>query len=192
MNKIDSTLLFLLAYFSLFALNACRETPLSPHRLKFAKNHFVFKVLEKPASPLVGKLQLNSESLLSLSDLAVTMHATRDSYSEKLFAIDAKTLEIRATQSLDASLTSAHYFRVSIRAKTETLASCTLAIRVVSGNLNTPPRFSMSAYEAQVFENNAPDTLLIRVEATDDDLGENARLTYQLRTNQVGNVEQND
>ena len=171
-----------------------RSLDASSTRIKFLKNAFVFKALEKQANTLVGKLALSNENFLAqhAQSLVVTMKATRDSESDRAFSIDAKTLEIRAIRALDASV---HYFRASLRQKDalfdEPLASCSLVIHVVDPELNTPPKFTLATYEAQVFENNAPDTLLIRVEAIDDDYGENSRITYHL-TNKNLNLQSDD
>ena len=88
--------------------------------LKFTKNLYTFKALEKQKSTsvLVGKLQLNNENLLAFNNLFISMKATRDSLSDSLFQIDAKTLEIYTKQILDTSrVSNVHYFRVFIRQK---------------------------------------------------------------------------
>ena len=165
--------------------------------LKFTKNIYTFKALEKQLTGrvLVGKLLINNENLLTFNNLIVSMKATRDISSENLFQIDTKTLEIYTKQILDTSrMSDVHYFRVFIRQKHEhsQLTSCSIIVNVVNGEVNTPPKFKFNSYEAQVFENNAPDTLLIRVEAYDEDYGENARITYHLAASKFFNENSDD
>ena len=56
-------------------------------------------------------------------------------------------------------------------------SSATVHVRVVDVN-DSPPRFSESRYSAVVPENSDPGTLVLRVEATDPDLGESGRVRF--------------
>ena len=56
-------------------------------------------------------------------------------------------------------------------------SSAMVHVRVVDVN-DSPPRFSESRYSAVVPENSDPGTLVLRVEATDPDLGESGRVRF--------------
>ena len=56
-------------------------------------------------------------------------------------------------------------------------SSTMVHVRVVDVN-DSPPRFSESRYSAVVPENSDPGTLVLRVEATDPDLGESGRVRF--------------
>ncbi|XP_012936604.1 protocadherin alpha-6 [Aplysia californica] len=55
----------------------------------------------------------------------------------------------------------------------------TFLVKVKDENDNAP-YFSKAVYEITMPENNRPGQILLRVDAKDDDVGENARLTYNL------------
>jgi hypothetical protein len=86
-------LLLLLQLIQLYNCSLLVPSSQNLHILKFTKNIFTFKALEKQASAsvLVGKLQINNEHLLIHNNLVVTMKATRDLTSENLFQIDSKS-----------------------------------------------------------------------------------------------------
>jgi hypothetical protein len=153
-------------------------------KLKFTRNQFIFKTQWSVNEPLfsIGKLTLNKE--LDNFNLNISMKATRDIISQDLFHLDNKTLEIYINQYQTAkNIYGIHYFRVFIYDlfTKNLLTSCSVRVQVLDNNqINRAPVFENQIYEAQIVENNAPNTLILRVEAQDNDLGENGHLTYHL------------
>ena len=153
------------------------------YKIKFSKNLFNFKLLEKqPIDTFVGRITFNDIDRKYFEQFNTTLVATRDIRSNQMFSFDKQTFELKTRQVLDSKSIGTHYLRLYLHDKlnkSSTIASCSIVITVVDSN-NNPPIFKLNKYEAQVFENNAPDTLVIKVEAIDPDYGENGHLTYHL------------
>ncbi len=160
------------------------------NKLKFSKNLFKFKLLEKqPIDTIVGRITFADIDRNFLEQLNTTLVATRDMRSNQMFSFDKQTYEIKTRQVLDSKSIGTHYLRLYVHDKlnrSSIISFCSIVITVVDSN-NNPPIFKLNKYEAQVFENNAPDTLVIKVEAIDQDYGENGHLTYHLISNNDDN-----
>ena len=101
-------------------------------------------------------------------------------------------LNLRTTRALEASAQSRYYLRAYATTTTNVNTStssgesssgntiwCSIVVRVVDG-VNRAPVFTRSLYHALMYEVNAPDVAIVRVQALDGDAGANARITYHL------------
>uniref|UniRef100_A0A915PHT5 Cadherin domain-containing protein n=1 Tax=Setaria digitata TaxID=48799 RepID=A0A915PHT5_9BILA len=59
---------------------------------------------------------------------------------------------------------------------------CVVYVNVLDANDN-PPTFRQSRYDVQLNESVQPDVVVLRVEATDADVGDNGRITYRFASN---------
>ena len=159
-------------------------------KIKFSRNQFNFKCQYPNDSDQIGKLTLNliDQDLFTNSNYNITFKATRDFKSQDLFYLDQQRLEIKLNSASKwlQNIYQPHFFRVYINDLTQNknlLTSCSVKIDCMNSNqTNKAPQFETQIYEAQIVENNAPDTLVTRVEANDDDFGENGHLTYHFVT----------
>jgi hypothetical protein len=144
--------------------------------VKFERNVYHYKIEERaPIESLVGRVSLVESvndmynKLRSSNELNVTLRATRDTRSAAAFALDPTTLEIHTKQILNISqLGARHYFQLLLHDNGRLLAKCSLIVDIIDtqGDSSTSSlSFTQSVYEAQIFENNAPDTLVLRVKA---------------------------
>jgi hypothetical protein len=157
--------------------------------IRFQRNIFNFKVLSNQSiGTHVGLIQFNTNNDIDFSSLNLSFVATRNSNSSSMFSFDPKSFEITTKQILNRQYGTKHYFRLfifhnnfySLNQMNQTpITYCSIVINVLDEN-NNPPRFTMNVYQAQVFENNAPETFVVQVEAVDNDYGENAHITYQI------------
>lgn len=166
--------------------------------IKFGHSVYEFKALGKQeANILLGRLDLvrvangvdSSRVMLlnsdGLNDLDVVLNSTvPGANTESSIRFDPKTLELRTNGGVfQRSTTGRLHLRASLRQSYrsgEPLDTCLIVIRIVDA-VNRPPKFRRAFYEVQVYENNAPDTFVLRVEATDElDWAANAQVTYHL------------
>jgi len=167
-----------------------RSTNVYTNKLKFLRNQFNFKYQwPNENSITVGKILLNQ--IDQLDTVRFSLKATRDPKSQDLVFFDSKSFEIRFNQSFVKWLNiyESHYFKLfAYDSNRNILTSCSLRIDISGSNqTNRPPVFETEIYEAQIVENNAPDTLVTRVDARDDDLGENGHLTYHFAASDESN-----
>ena len=161
-----------------------------PFRVKFAQNVFNYKILDSQLTKyaVVGKLGLHMsdklQAFLNSNVLNLTMKATRNPQSNRLFKINTRTLEVQYVNTVEhyrPLAIGSHYFRVNLydAYNRYTSAACVLHIEVLREQVNNAPVFEKSLYEAQIVENNAPNTLVVKVSALEaHDIGMNAQLTY--------------
>lgn len=148
---------YLFFYFLILILNQIVLTV--QNKLTFSKSIYKFKISEnEPISSVVGKLFLIGK----VNSTTIAMNSTKTNQaSEELFKLDVYTLEIKTTSRLKPSK---HYFKAFILGnnKTTIISKCFIQIQVLN-QTNNPPRFNQIEYQAQVFENNAPDTFVLKV-----------------------------
>lgn len=100
------------------------------------------------------------------------------------FAIGRFTGELIAKSTLDREVASSIAVTVTACDQGTPEPMCenvTVMIDVLDENDN-PPMFSMGTYELGVYENQEPGTLVGEVRADDSDIGDNAHITYTIKT----------
>ncbi len=160
---------------------------ISPFKLRFTKNKFQFNLhlANLSSSDTVGRLDLQrtekTKNFLNLNELNVTLTATRHPTHARMFKINPRSLEIQLTdqKNKDQLLPGTKYFlRVSLfdAYKRYLPTSCIVQINLLGEDAasNVAPRFTKIQYEAQIVENNAPNTLVVKV-ATAESF---SRVTY--------------
>ena len=167
----------------------------SSSKFKFSNYFFSFKMSDnEPANTQIGLIPFsNSSALLNLNDqLEFSLVSSTDnliSAKSSLFQIEIlkngiaiKTRPNSVRQNNSAAFNFILYaFHRTNNAKP--IARSFVTVSCLSSKSTplpkSPPKFKKPVYEAQLFENNAPDTLVVHVEATLANLG---HLTYHLIT----------
>lgn len=166
---------------------------------RFGRAVYEFRVMRAAgdAPQVLGKLdiirsetaQTNSAASTSPLELVEVVVNSTTTYVK----IDPRTLDVRWSGTADHAEPTRLvrqrnvHLRVLLmdryRRPSDVLDACLVLVRLVETPSRVRPgvRFSRNPYEAQIYENNAPDTFLVRVDATVDDWDNtNASLTYQL------------
>ncbi|XP_076066701.1 protocadherin-like wing polarity protein stan isoform X3 [Oratosquilla oratoria] len=114
--------------------------------------------------------------------LTYTMEVDRDMRSKGMFALDPTSGVVTTTQVLDRELMDVHYFRVKavdLTASPPRSATTTLQINVKDANDHSP-EFERRSYDTAIRESTSVDSTVLRVRATDQDAGPNARVRYRI------------
>lgn len=140
----------------------------TPFKIRFTANKFRFDMLASNLTKSVGKLALKMDertrNFLNLNELNVTMRATRHLSSSRFFKIDPRNLEILLVDR-NLQVDTQHYFQVYLfdAYKRYVPTSCSLQIHVLENVNKYAPVFERDLYQAQIVENNAPNTLVVKV-----------------------------
>lgn len=140
---------------------------------------------EQSAGTHVVTTTANDTSRGDKSELVYSLRPDRNFNSSRYFTIDKKTGDITTTQVMNRE---EFYGPISItvmatdRGDPPLSDLCTFVVELVDTNDNTP-RFTSSAYSQTLYTGSSVGTVGIVVLATDADIGENARLTYELTQN---------
>lgn len=113
--------------------------------------------------------------------LTYSMTALLNTLSNSMFSIDPVSGMVTTTQSLDREQIPTHLFLVTVT-DSGTLrqsATTTLTINVEDENDHTPT-FDKSVYEVSPEENTAVKSVIVTVQATDGDSGQNAEIRYSI------------
>lgn len=141
----------------------------------FSQRIYRYKLSQSiPVESIVGKLSLENGSNVEINWKP----------ESKYFNFDANTLEIKTTNHPIPK--GSYYFQATSYERQRSLSNCYIAIQIHDESVNSPPKFELDSYQFQVFENNAPDTLVARVTAIDPDINENGRLSYHLSNDANG------
>lgn len=146
---------------------------MKPFKLHFKQNTFKFNVLVGPDSPslVVGQLQIketeSTRRFLKRNKLNFTIEATRDQSSLELFKLNTKSLQIELTgqNRRELIIGSKHFLRVHLFDvyKRYVPTWCIVQIDIMDNVNKNAPVFEKTLYEAQIVENNAPNTLIVKV-----------------------------
>uniref|UniRef100_A0A8D0F1Z4 Cadherin domain-containing protein n=1 Tax=Strix occidentalis caurina TaxID=311401 RepID=A0A8D0F1Z4_STROC len=131
----------------------------------------------RPAGTPVTRVTAVDPDEGEAGQLRYAMAALFDSRSDALFAMDPVTGAVTTAAPLDRESKSTHVFRVT--AADHGTATATVRIAVEDDNDNAP-QFSEKRYVAQVPEDVAPNSAVLRVTATDRDKGSNALVHYSI------------
>lgn len=104
-----------------------------------------------------------------------------------LYPIDNSTYFFNRTKAFDYEVQQWHrliFYAQDFDPQKPLQTNQILTIHVLDENDN-PPRFRHSFYHLKLDENNAEDAFISQIEAFDADDGENARLTYDILTNET-------
>lgn len=158
---------------------------IGPFKLRFTMNRFHFKLLGSNLTDKAGQLTLQqnerTRNFLNLNSLNVSAHATRNLDSLKIFKIDQKNLDILIVDGSLLKPGDKHFIHVYLfdAYKRYVPTSCTVQIDIMDNLNKNPPVFDKNLYQGQIVENNAPNTLVVKVTARDEnDFGRNSHITY--------------
>ena len=105
-----------------------------------------------------------------------------DSVSATKFIIDSKTGVISTKAPLDHEESSSHDITVTARDGGTSPLSSTASVKVTVNDLNdNRPRFAKD-YTTTLRENTAKGRIVLRVEASDPDSGENGNISYTIKS----------
>ncbi|XP_068083905.1 fat-like cadherin-related tumor suppressor homolog [Anabrus simplex] len=106
-----------------------------------------------------------------------------DGDHDSVFRIDPDTGDLKVIGYLDREREREYFLNISVYdlGRPQKAASRILSITVLDVNDNAP-KFEKAVASFRVSENAANGTIIFRVNATDDDLGDNALVTYSLVT----------
>uniref|UniRef100_A0A493SUM9 Cadherin domain-containing protein n=1 Tax=Anas platyrhynchos platyrhynchos TaxID=8840 RepID=A0A493SUM9_ANAPP len=142
--------------------------------------HYQASVAEnRPAGTAVARLTAVDPDAGEAGRLHYAMAALFDSRSDALFTMDPVTGAVTTAAPLDRESKSTHVFRVTAVDHGVPRATATVRIVVEDDNDNAP-QFSEKRYIAQVPEDVAPNSAVLRVTATDRDKGSNALVHYSI------------
>ena len=143
----------------------------------FSQRIYRFKLPQSvPAESLVGKLRIEKDN-----ETNVEINWKPQS---EFFNFDANSLEIKTSDHPVPK--GDYYFQATSSERQRSLSNCYISIHVFDESVNHPPKFELDSYQFQVFESNAPDTLVAQVTAIDPDINENGRLSYHLSNDGIG------
>lgn len=97
------------------------------------------------------------------------------------FTIDMHTGQL-SSRPLDREIKDRYFLTISAQDRgtpSPRQGFCNITVTVEDENDNDP-RFTQSRYTASLAENTPPDTIVLSVQATDIDRGNNAKITYSL------------
>lgn len=116
-----------------------------------------------------------------ISPLFSNMNHISGSYASDMFKIDRDTGALTLSRALDFEVAQSHSFVVmaSDQGSPQQSANMTVIVDVQDVNDN-PPVFEQSEYAVKISESVSVSTQIIQVVAHDKDIGNNARLTYNI------------
>ncbi|XP_074651233.1 protocadherin Fat 1-like [Tubulanus polymorphus] len=101
--------------------------------------------------------------------------------NDSCFTIDTDSGEVKILSPLDRETTDYYALSISVSDLGRPSLTSVRSLGVKINDVNDrPPVFTMNAYEAEISESAAPGFTVVRVTAEDSDLGENARVSYTL------------
>lgn len=104
---------------------------LSPFKLRFSQNRFVFKFLATNFSDTVGELTLQRtervQNFLNLNELNISLQASKDLSTIKAFTVDPKNMHIKIIDRSLLKVGARHFIKCSCTIRTS--AMCQLAAR---------------------------------------------------------------
>nr|QVK45661.1 G protein-coupled receptor [Proales similis] len=155
------------------------------YRVRFKESKYLFRLLlHQPAGAVVGVVELSRDDY-DLTYLNFTFEATKDISSSSLFEFDSKSFQIRSNAKINS--TGQHFFRIyaydtnyySANKLGTPITFCSVIIDAIEA-VNQPPVFNRPVYEGQLIENNAPGSLILKVEAINNGYSFNSSLIYQI------------
>jgi len=106
-------------------------------------------------------------------------YAVTSGNEDGAFSLDAATGILAVTRPLDRESQNEYVLNVSATDHGSPAKSSWQLIHIQVEDVNdNPPHFMQSLYEASVPENSPPGTFVVKVSATDKDVGTNGNLTY--------------
>jgi hypothetical protein len=130
----------------------------------------------------------SSDSILNKNEIDFSLIDSVTNLTTDLFYIELVKqgmIDIRLSKNYNNTLSNAkNYLRLYAikRRDGKKLAHCYVIIYANNGSEFRAPVFKQDMYEAQIYEKNAPDTLVLRVEAANDQFNtdSNSHISYQL------------
>lgn len=169
MPSLQSQLTILLLLTITISCISSYNHAMSSFKLRFSKNRFVFKFLSTNFSSTVGELTLQRtervQNFLNLNELNISLQASKDVSTLKAFTVDPKNMQIKIIDRSILKVGDRHFMKVFLydTYKRYVPTSCTVEIDIMDNMNKYAPRFQKQRYEAQIVENNAPNTLIVKV-----------------------------
>ena len=142
-------------------------------------------VLNKTKEPLVIDATDKDSNLNALLTYEI-----RDDYAREYFTVDHNTGAIRTITELDHEKFDKIEFSVEVwdMGKPQQRSKSPAKVVIFIDDINdTPPKFTMDHYTAEVLLPTYKDVVVIRLNATDDDTGVNTKLKYSISSgNEAG------
>ncbi|XP_041348330.1 cadherin EGF LAG seven-pass G-type receptor 2-like isoform X2 [Gigantopelta aegis] len=112
--------------------------------------------------------------------ISYSMVPSRDQRSHDMFTIDPVTGTIKTTKKLDREFIPAHFFTVIAQDNDLVPKSGTTSLMVIVDDINDhAPKFEENAYYSRNISENQPEgSIILTVQAVDQDIGDNAKIRY--------------
>jgi hypothetical protein len=178
-----------LSIFYIFCVfvNLSSTSYLSSDKIKFTNYVYTFtSAIGESANSPIGTIYFSNSTVYNSNNFEYSIISADGNKTSDLFRLElTKTgLAVHTRQQISSFNNSVNFFKVyaTRRNDQKIAAKCYLVVRLVDNvrreqAKRSPPTFKRSMYEAQIYENNAPDTIVIRVEASSANF---AHLTYHL------------
>lgn len=117
------------------------------------------------------------------SPVVYSMVSLLDSRSQSMFKVDSRTGVVTTSASLDRELMDQHYFRVVATDDSfpPRSGTTTLQVNVLDCNDHSPT-FEAEQFEASIRESATVGSTVITLRATDQDVGKNAEIEYNIES----------
>ncbi|XP_046853380.1 protocadherin Fat 4-like [Xenia sp. Carnegie-2017] len=148
---------------------------------RFLKLHYVMKVLEnsKPGV-VIGDVEAKDVDITSQGHIFYGLSVSADD----IFAIKYTTGCIYVLKKLDREQINEYNF--SVIAYDEDSLSNKATVTVIVEDVNdNPPFFEITSYKVEVFENVTVGTDLLKMKASDYDIGWNAEISYEITSGNI-------
>ena len=154
-----------------------RATNIAP---SFSSPSFTEHVKEEQASGLVvATITATDPDAGNSGKITYSMVPSRDERSHDMFSIDPVTGTIKTTRKLDREFIPAHFFTVIAQDNDLVPKSATTSLIVIVDDINDhDPKFEENMYARNISENQAEGTIILTVQAVDQDSGDNSKIRY--------------
>ncbi|CAH1738811.1 unnamed protein product [Aphis gossypii] len=161
---------------------------INEYRPKFSQDLYEVNVTENAeiGSPVVQLMATDDDQDLKL---LYGIHSAQHVNSVKSFAVDYQSGVVSVQQPLDRESIARHELTVVVKDQSTPSKKnfARVLITVIDSN-DHAPEFSSNIVQGRVFETTAVGTSVLQLLATDKDHGENAAVSYQIISGNIGNV----
>lgn len=134
-------------------------------------------------------LQLHATDKDEDKKLFYSLHNAQNQASLGIFHVDSVTGVITLNDALDRETTEEHILTVMVKDQgTPAKRNFARVIVTVHDHNDHSPEFTSEIIQGKVFETSPAGTEVVQIFASDQDRGDNARITYSITSGNVGNV----
>ena len=150
---------------------------INDNRPIFTQNNFSVNILESlsAGSEVINVIATDQDT----GDNAIVLYSLTE--QSNIFTINAISGAISTLQQLDFELSQSFTFSVTAQDRGEPPLNNTVGVTVFVLDINdNPPQFDEQIYEVSEFENATIGSVVLAVNASDEDSGQNAAIIYNI------------